>query len=137
MNRVEQVHEHIEHAATKAKRAWMYTASLCRIRFKSQMTVTNDKAVSTHMRSFHVPFLQIFMFSGTPSLSRKPKSARTMVLPMKGLTSGLKRLSFTFMVSQSQATTREKSFNSQQNLIPTLQRPLSRPFLPTCCGLRP
>lgn len=39
-------------AETKARRVWMYTASLCRIRFKSQMTVTNDKAVSTHMRSF-------------------------------------------------------------------------------------
>jgi len=52
-------------AETKASYAWMHSASPYRIRFKSQMNVTNDKAVSTHMRSSQVFFLQIFIFSGT------------------------------------------------------------------------
>ncbi len=124
-------------AATTARRAWMDAASRCRIRFTSQMTVTIDNAVSTHMRSFHVPFLQIFMFSGTPFWSRKPSSVITMVARTHGLTIRLTCGSLTFMVSQSHATTRPPSFTSQQTLIPTLQRPLSRPLLPRWCGLQP
>src|SRR5258708_7036820 len=101
------------------------------------MTVSREKEVSTSIRSFQVPFLQILTLSGRPLTQRKPASASKIACWSYSSKKSRKSLSGQFIGLQIQPQTCPKVLRIQHSLTPTLQRPLSLLFFPNCWSERP
>jgi hypothetical protein len=123
MNGVEQIQEYIEHGRRISQTGLDVNSQSVSNAFQTTDHCSHGQScLDTHtvIPSFLLADLHIFW--NTLFVSK------TRISQNNGFTSELKCLSFTFMLAQSQAMTRQKSLSSQQNLMPTLQRPLSLPF---------
>ncbi len=102
----------------------------CRICLPWQHLVSKEKTLSTIIRPFHVPRLQIFTFSGLPSLALKPVSAQIIISFSNSRRRAWNSMSETFAVSVWKPQISPNLFSTTQSLPPTIHREFDLPFLP-------
>jgi hypothetical protein len=83
------------------------------------------------------PFLTQFEVGRDAVLAAKAQVGQYNAQAIVALDQWVEMLIMRVELAQSRSTTRPRSLSSQHSLMLTIRQPLSLPFLPTCCGLRP